>query len=128
MSEADKAMDRAGAGYEACGVELHTSRRHYFQAKAITENCGRSHEEMALIWFWVMAHDKDALRALERRWRRDPESVWDDIADISDTYDIPPGSPKSIEVAEAVNAALDDIIGAQVEFQPGEGGDGSPGK
>ena len=129
LMDADEAFEMAEPP-EVAGVQLYFANRHYFLFLAIREVGRMSMAEAVNAAFWVGTHDPIAIKSARRRWRNDPDGVFDDIEDVPDRYGLTPGSSAYLDAAEAIGEMIQAIEGSadEIDKEGDDDGDGAPGK
>jgi len=123
------AYDRSGAGYEWQGEPIHWSERHHWLWLAIARASEQTAEQDALAAMWVGGLETpDDIRAIERRWRRDKDSILDELSEFYGGF-----YKNDPAVADAVavfyGAIMADIDASNNELaDTGPGGEGVPPK
>ena len=118
-------------GAEALGLPLYASYRHFDMAENLRERGNLSSTFGVLAIWWVMSHNPDRLKALQREWRQDPDGVLDRLDEIREEFNLVPGSERELEAGSAA-ARFYEAIDASRESPDSddEGGedDDGPGK
>ena len=113
--------------YEWCGEEIAWSNRHDWLWIAILRRGEYVHEQAALAAMWLgQIIEIDDVRATERRWRKDPESVLDALAEFFARFRN--DSTETKEALEVARQIQEDIDASTDEPAGSEGGDGEPKK
>ena len=128
IEAAQLAYDRSGAGYEWQGETIHWSERHHGLWLAFARNANQTAEQDSLMAMWLGGLETpDDLSLMERRWRKDPDSIFDELAEFYGGF-----YKNDPDVADAVavfyGQIMVDIDASNNELAPGGDGEGVPPK